>query len=278
MKRILGVFAVALALAGIATTAQAQRTVTYNRTVDGLDPEGYFTLGTTSLTITLNVDSSIVGPDFTPGAAVNNITSMGFDETLPTGWTYTGLVAGNPSNPTLPPVGNTGTLGFAWITPPTTPFTFSYTVTVPGGETGPKTFTGVCNYRTNGGNIVAAAPDTLIQQKPTTVSIDRTLSGAGVTGALNQFYVPGEIITVEVTLEKDGPAGVTALGVEDTLPATWTYAGLVAGDADNPTIPPANGATGTIGFGWITPPAFPFSYAYGRTFVQGRVTHPGAGG
>ena len=262
MKRILGVFAVALALAGIATTAQAQRTVTYNRTVDGLDPEGYFTLGTTSLTITLNIDSSIVGPDFTPGAAVNNITSIGFIETLPTGWSFTALVAG-ANNPTIPPApGATGDLGFAWITPPVTPFSFSFTVAVPGGETGPKTLTGECNYRTNGGNIDAFAADTLIQQKPTTVSLDRTLSGPGVTGALNQFYVPGELITVEVTLEKDGPAAVTALGVEDTLPATWTFQGLVAGDPDNPTIPPANGATGTVGFGWITPPAFPFSFAY----------------
>ena len=261
MKRFLGIIAVMMAVVGLSTSAQAQRVLTYTRAIGGLDGEGFLIPGTAQLTVTLNVDSSIVGPDFDENSGVNIFQAIGFTETVPTGWTYGGLVAGD-NNPDIRPANNaTGDLGFAWITPPPTPFSFTYRVNLPVDETGPVSITGEADYRTNGGSIFADAGSTLVEVKPTVVTQSRVLSGAGITGDSGQYYVPGQQIIITVTLEKDGDEVVQALGYEDTTPNGWTYGGLVAGDF-NPDVRPANNATGLLGFGWITPPDFPFTFAY----------------
>lgn len=113
MKRFLGTLAVALALVGLASTAQAELTVTYDRAIiEGLDSEGYFVPGTTSLTVQISVQSSIGGANTDPLAAINVLKGLAFKEQLPTGWSYAGLVAGS-ANPTIEPAVPTGLIGFS---------------------------------------------------------------------------------------------------------------------------------------------------------------------
>lgn len=263
MKRFLGTLAVALALVGLASTAQAELTVNYDRAIiEGLDGEGYFVPGTTSLTVQISVTSSIGGANTDPLAAVNILKGLAFKEQLPTGWSYGGLVQPNSANPTIEPAVPTGLIGFSWITPPATPFSFSYKINVPADEPGGQTLSGTATFRTNGSAIAITPPaNDDVNVKPTTVSISRAISGAGVAGSSNQFYVPGQEITVDITVTKDGPANMTVLAVRDTLPANWSYAGLDETDPDKPTIPPPT-PTGTIAFSWITPPATPFTFQY----------------
>lgn len=83
-------------------------------------------------------------------SCVDNIAALSVFQTLPSGWTYHGLVPG-PNNPTIPPNGITGTLGFAWISAPTAPFSFSYTVVVPFEQIGTPEITGFSEYRLNAG-------------------------------------------------------------------------------------------------------------------------------
>ena len=239
MKRFLGTLAVALALVGLASTAQAELTVTYDRAIiEGLDSEGYFVPGTTSLTVQISVQSSIGGANTDPLAAINVLKGLAFKEQLPTGWSYGGLVAGS-ANPTIEPAVPTGLIGFSWITPPATPFSFSYRINVPVDEPGGQTLSGTATFRTNGSAIAITPPaDDDVDVKPTTVSISRAISGPGVAGTSNQFYVPGQEISVDITVTKDGPAALTVLAVRDTLPTNWSYAGLDETDPDKPTIPP----------------------------------------
>lgn len=88
----------------------------------------------------------------------------------------------------------------------------------------------------------------------TTVAIDR-VAGTGV-------YNPGGTIEITITFNKTGIGTVTQLGLTETIPAGWTYAGLVAGGSQ-PEIPPSGGAGGTINFAYLFPPlAFPATFTY----------------
>ena len=59
-----------------------------------------------------------------------DITALGIQETLPDGWTYSG-VSGNGAPPVFPNSGATGTLNFAYFAVPPFPVVFSYDVLPP---------------------------------------------------------------------------------------------------------------------------------------------------
>jgi len=56
-----------------------------------------------------------------------SLTALGFQATLPEGWSF--VSAGGDDEPDIKPQsGSFGTVDLAWITPPSTPLNFSYTV------------------------------------------------------------------------------------------------------------------------------------------------------
>ena len=88
----------------------------------------------------------------------------------------------------------------------------------------------------------------------TTMTMERLIVGDG-------YYRPGETLDITVTFLVEGSDRVLQLGLEEVLPAGWTFNTLVGGRL--PQIPPASGASGQLNFAWITAPNnFPISFTY----------------
>ena len=94
----------------------------------------------------------------------------------------------------------------------------------------------------------------------TTMTVTREVAELDEAG----WFVPGTTeLTFTLTFTLGGDMGnVTALAWEDELPTGWTYkaSSLVATPA--PFIVPADGASGTLEFAWLTIPTFPFTMTY----------------
>jgi len=90
----------------------------------------------TAATATLTADSAIApqaGGTVTFTATIGDYTTaaaLGFDVTLPPGWSYVETSAGPAVTPAA---GSTGTLGWAYITIPASPATFTFKATAPAG-------------------------------------------------------------------------------------------------------------------------------------------------
>ena len=94
-------------------------------------------------------------------------TSLGWAATIPDGWAY----AGGTNEPgTKPQTGDTGAIEWTWSSIPASPITFSYTLTVPAGQTGDKPVTALSKVRYGGGpTATAVTPNPLvIREKDTT--------------------------------------------------------------------------------------------------------------
>jgi len=99
------------------------------------------------------------------------ILALGLYETLPTGWTF----KGNPNNngnvdsasnqqfPTIfPDDGTSGVLDFAWITPPSFPYSMTYSIQAPN-EVSSVDLTGFVEYRQTQGRELSAVTTTTIE-------------------------------------------------------------------------------------------------------------------
>ncbi len=132
------------------------------------------------------------------------INAMGLRETVPPGWTLAAVEAAIGDPPDISsPVGASGTLEFAWITPPALPHTFAYTLAVPEGESGPKRIHGALEYRTTGGALFASP-------------------------VITETEGPSALAPV-ITLRGDNPATLPVGGV-------WEDPGYMAVDAGNQDI------------------------------------------
>ena len=113
---------------------------------------------------------AVVGPGYLAGVTVtitNTLSysspagGLGWSATIPPGWSYAGGGAGEGD--VKPAVGATGTLDWAWTTPPPSPVTFTYTLNVPPGETGTRTVAANAIARLGGApQTVAVSPDPLL--------------------------------------------------------------------------------------------------------------------
>ena len=105
-------------------------------------------------------------------ASQEGIKAMGLYETLPYGWRFESVNAGDGQLPAVMPAAGAGPqLEFAWITPPTLPCSFSYTVIPPDNAYGVKEIHGVLEYRMQEGPYPLPDVITAIigpeEQKPT---------------------------------------------------------------------------------------------------------------
>jgi PKD repeat protein len=82
------------------------------------------------------------------------LTAVGLEVDLPQGWTFVSA-GGDDAPEILPSVGATGTLGFAWVTPPASPIDFTYTVSVPADTPLPQQLKAKVKYRRLGGEKVS---------------------------------------------------------------------------------------------------------------------------
>ncbi len=233
------------------------------RAVTGLDPNGWFIPGTTSLDITVTADA---------GWNTNEtmLTAFAMEEDMPAGWTFESIVSTNMSDPNIAPSqgeGDGSALQFVWFDPmPTfrlpdgTPQTNSltYRVNVPSGS-GPWDLVGRTLYRTDGEEETSGDITTTIEVEPTTVKVSRTVSNVPPGG----FYVAGRQMDVELAFTRTGHDALTAFSVGDTVPDGW----LVVADSivanPMPNLAPGAGDSGLLQFLWYAPlPELPFTLSY----------------
>lgn len=73
-------------------------------------------------------------------------------------------------------------------------------------------------------------------------------------------YTPGATLDITVTLSSSGAGTVSSMGLQETLPAGWSFHSLVSGSF--PHLYPSSGRTGTLDFAWIFIPPFPTQFTY----------------
>jgi hypothetical protein len=71
-------------------------------------------------------------------------------------------------------------------------------------------------------------------------------------------YVPGSNLIITAQIEYEG--NLNAVGVVVDLPPNWRF--VSASGTDRPAIVPSYRQTGTLNFGWLTPPVSPFEFTY----------------
>lgn len=219
-------------------------------------------------TIDVTVNLSFVGLD--------NITTLGFEETLPAGWQFVEVLAGESPPPVTPAPGETGPLAFAWISPPELPVAVTYRLEVPADASGDQEIRGVAKYRTQDEELESnhevttlAEPEVLegegegaTEGEPEgaaegesdeTITVERTiLTGNG--------YTPGDIIDVRLTVTQNEAVTLLAFGLEEVLPEGFAYETSL--DSTPPPIRPAQGDRGAINFAYIIPPGLPVNINY----------------
>jgi len=98
-------------------------------------------------------------------------------------------------------------------------------------------------------------------------------------------YTPGAAVTVTLRILYTGTGEITALGIQETLPDGWTYAGFSGGGT--PPVSPQIGDGGTLDFAYITVPGFPAAFSYlalppvsasGTALFSGQVLYRTSGG
>ncbi|MEY2881945.1 MAG: hypothetical protein RLZZ15_4325, partial [Verrucomicrobiota bacterium] len=201
--------------AGAATSAPATLTLSSQLATHNIVGSGYIAGATATITNTITY----------VGAA----TSLGWQVTLPAGWSFA-ADAGSPGD-VKPTLGATGTLEWAWTTPPASPVTFSYTVNVPATETGPRHLaaTAIMRIGTAAAATTAAVPGLLaVDVAPAMHSADTDLNSRLSLLELTRV--------IELFNTRNGTQRTGAYGVATTL----TEDGFVA-DATR-----ANAATATL--------------------------------
>ena len=186
------------------------------------------------------------------------LNALGCYEALPDGWTLVDVPA-QTQRPDILPDSITGELGFAWVGIPAFPVEFSFTIQVDPDSDGDAVSMGPARavYRYDGGQLEGPGVTFDFLGAQPYVRVDR-YSTSG-------FYRPGEPIEVRVGIySANAPYPVSALGLVETLPSGWTFAGLPEpreGDAV-PFVHPAVGATGRLEFAWLDAPSFPVRFGY----------------
>ena len=132
------------------TPAEPMDRMTLTREI--LEGNPYAPGGVVTIALTLNSDIP------------NALTALGGDESLPDEWTY--LSVSGPNAPPLAMQTANGAFEYAWISVPTMPCSFTYTVRVPETPAEIAEISGNISYRTNGGHEESPTVDTsLIARK-----------------------------------------------------------------------------------------------------------------
>jgi hypothetical protein len=230
---------------------------------------------------TLAVDHALPGNgSYVPGESLDitvsitktndvQLTQLGLIETLPEGWSFDRIVSGNLPG-IQPSTGKTGQLSFAWLFIPTFPVSLTYRVHVPPGSSGDQLHRGLAIFSTGGAqaftpqhaiNIPEGIDEDEGEEEEDTGNTDPNTGVVLSRVALNNgFYTPGQAVSLRVTLDYKGSEKVQQLGLEELTPPGWTFGGFSSGNI--PPIAPQPGATGTLGFAYISVPNFPITFTY----------------
>jgi hypothetical protein len=174
---ISGATAATLALSNVQTTDTAAYTVVITNLAGSVTSE-VATLGV--IPVGTRATHAAVGTGYVAGNTVTitntftftgGATSLAWRVLLPAGWSF---LAGSASQGEVKPeIGTLDLLEWAWSTPPASPLTFTYTLNVPAGQTGPKDIVALAVLRQGAAPIeLLATPDPLVIDRVGTHSAD----------------------------------------------------------------------------------------------------------
>ena len=226
--------------ATVSDTIQIEPTTTsFTRTLSGAGVDGNFFIPGEQITVDIVMDKS--GP--------KTVTALGFEDTVPTGWTYVSASGANVPD-VKPTVGATDTLGFAYIAVPAFPASFSYVLQVPANAENQGCLEGEVQFRTDGGQELSDPDQVCLDLQPC-VTFTRVAPAS---------YVAGQNMTVEITIDAACAGTITALGFDEMIPAGWTY--VSTGGANPPDVKPSANASSPLGWAYIAVPSFPATFTY----------------
>ena len=195
-------------------------------------------------------DATVAGTQaaapYTPGSTctvsctltfTGTLTEAGWSATLPTGWTY---ATGTNEPGSKPAAGDSGTLNWSWNTVPASPINFTYTLTVPAGQSGDKQIAAVAKARGANGLITSpATPNPLVVAGPDVTPPTLTVVHIQSTNANSARARIGDSVTLSFTASEaiKSPtvtiAGHAATASQGRATHDWsaTYT-MVAADVD----------------------------------------------
>jgi PKD repeat protein len=196
------------------------------------------------LDVTLYVDHVGTGP----------VTMLGATDFPPAGWTFKGYISG--PFPEISALRTVGPPMFVWQQfVPRTPFTLTYRVAVPSGETGIRAVSSYLLYRTNSGG--ETSNEDLVHLR-STESGDTFISLTRAVGTPCIYY-PGQPVDITVRFDKHGDQIVYGLAGTESFPLDWTVQGV---DGASPPIWKVLSGGGGVEYGWVTVPSFPVEFTY----------------
>ncbi len=199
-------------------------------------------------------------------ASSGAVTAVGLQEAVPPEWVYvsfrnisgvapSSLVQATPTSP----------VECFWISQPTFPCSFAYTLHIPQDAVGPKMFSGSVHYRLDGPEFTSDAETSQIASASAEgegegeganelgLTLDRAVPGG---------YTPGGSFEITVTISVEQAGDIRAMGLNETIPPGWTFERLVSASGALPGVAPAAGNTGTLTFAWIAIPILPYTLTY----------------
>ena len=153
----------------------------------------------------------------------DGVTALGLIEAIPESWAFASArgISG-PTPAIMPAPGTTAKLEFAWITPPTFPYSFAYTLNVPENANGPATISGQAEYRTDGPRQLAN-PDIITIAGPNNIAPKIRLNGQDYMEVAQGTVYQEPGFTATDTEDGDLTASVTISGSVDTnVPGEYT--------------------------------------------------------
>lgn len=250
---------VVMVLSTLAGTAQASVSV---------DPKGLNSACTGTVTVSLTADADYcAGEPLVVEVTVDStvdcaLVALNVDVALPPDWHF---MAADPltAPKVVPSPGASGVLSFAYLSIPSFPNTFTFTVRPAG--VGPQSITAATEYRT-GGPIVPGGEDTVALEDRcggegggmTEGEVEPCAGTVSAVLSTETEYCAGEEIVVQVALDSTATCPLTALNLDTALPAGWRF--VAASGTDVPDILPVAGAQGNVAFAYFSSPAFPASF------------------
>jgi hypothetical protein len=167
---------------------------------------------------------SVLGSGYVPGGTITisntihysgSVSTLGWQVLLPTGWSFVSSTQPGAVEPPSP--GDTEVLSWAWTTPPADGATFTYTLNVPAGTTGPQTIAALMLPRQNSTQYsLLAKPDPLVINRVTYHSAD-TGDGAHAGAAPDSKIELTELLRViELYNTRNGTLRTGAYAVDPT--------------------------------------------------------------
>jgi hypothetical protein len=100
-------------------------------------------------------------------------------------------------------------------------------------------------------------------------------------------FTAGQPIEIVVNIRASQSGAITAMGLYETVPNGWTFAGMRGISGQPPSVTPGEGQTGVLQFAWIAVPELPYAFAYtlnvpetdgGQRFISGQLEYRLDGG